>query len=79
MQFTKMDVWKLSRRIDKIVEDSGMTRKEFASAMGVRPSNLSGWTSGSFIPSTPNLIGIARFAGITVDELLDGLVEVRRK
>ena len=78
MQYSKKDIWELSLRIDKIVQDSGMPRKDFAEMLGVKPCNLSLWTGGRCVPSLPNLIGIARFAGITVDELLDGLVEVQR-
>lgn len=79
MQYSKKDVWELSLRIDKIVTESGMSRGEFAKMLGVRLCNLSLWTGGHRMPSLPNIIGIARFAGITVDELLDGIVEVRRR
>ena len=79
MQFSKEDIWKMATRIDKIVEGSGMSRGEFADMLGVKSCTLSTWTGAHQIPSLPNLLAIARFAGLTLDEMFEGILEVPKK
>lgn len=75
MQFSRKDVETVSNRINKIVEDSGMRKSDFAKMMGVMPCTLSTWMGGWQIPSLTNLIQIARYGGVTLDELLAGTLE----
>lgn len=79
MQFSKKDDYELSKRIRRIVDGSGMTKTAFAKIIGVTQVNLNAWIQGYGAPSLPNLMGIAKVGGTTVDALLDGCWEVELK
>lgn len=64
----------LGERIERIQTSLGMTRKQFADAVGASESSLSEWINGDSVPRIPRLVRIARLGDTTVDELLRGTV-----
>lgn len=47
-----------------------MPQSELAEAMGVTQSSVSRWLSGDALPTVDRLAALARYLGVTVDELL---------
>ena len=62
----------LGKRIKVSVDNSGNSQAEFASLMGVYPSNLSRWIKGECAPTYEYLVKIARCGKVSLDWLLTG-------
>ena len=58
-------------RLRKCREQKGLSQKQVALEVGVRPPTVSQWESGAKIPSRENLAKLASLYGVTVDYLLD--------
>ncbi len=61
-----------SQKLQKLRQQQGLTQEELASALFVSRPAVSKWESGRGYPNIDSLVAIARFFGITVDELLSG-------
>ena len=57
-------------RIQKYREERGMTRTEFADAIGCVMPTIQRWESGTRIPDITMLMQIAKVLGIQVDDLI---------
>lgn len=64
----------LGSRILKLLKDRGMTRKEFASALGVSESMVSRYISDISIPGIRTLEKMTNVLDTTADFLLDGQI-----
>ena len=62
----------VGRQIRKIRREKGMTLEEFGKMLGVCKSVVCSWDVGKSLPRHDNLEKIADFAGMTVQELLEG-------
>lgn len=51
----------IANRLDQLIKQHGMTKKEFAEAMGCRPSEVSKWLSGQQNFTIRTLSRIATF------------------
>lgn len=49
---------------------AGLLQKEAAARIGTTPSQISGWESGSYIPTIPKAIALADAYDVTLDQLL---------
>ena len=58
-------------RLRKCREQKGLSQKQVALEVGVKPPTVSQWESGTKIPSRENIAKLARLYGVTVDYLLD--------
>lgn len=57
----------------KIVrERAGRSRQEVADAVGVAQNSVYRWESGLRTPSIEYVVKLAKFFGVTVDELING-------
>lgn len=60
----------LNLKIQKLRNDSGLTREEFAEKFHVSRQAVSKWENGDPMPDIDNIIKIAKFFHVTVDYLL---------
>lgn len=51
---------------------AGMSQRELAEKIGVKPSAVCQWEKGDTCPSYPNLLSMSIALGVTVDEILKG-------
>jgi transcriptional regulator with XRE-family HTH domain len=58
-------------RLRQYLEQNEITQVEFARRMGVAQPTVSGWLSGTALPSAEMLKAITLKTGLTIDELLD--------
>ena len=59
-------------KLQELRKKKGLTQEELADIMFVSRTAVSKWESGRGYPSIDSLKAIARFFGVTVDELLSG-------
>lgn len=52
----------------------GMTQEQVAEAVGVSRQAVSKWENGTAEPSTSNLLALARFYGVDLNELLRDII-----
>lgn len=64
-----MNFW---QRIENILENKGMTRKELAASIGFNASNISKGKKTGSCPSAETAVAIAAFLGTTVEFLVTG-------
>lgn len=62
-------------RLEEVIRNSGMTKKDFARTVGISTGNLGDWKSGKSMPSASALIRIAEQFGVSLDWLLLGRSE----
>ena len=62
----------LNKKLQELRKQKGLTQEELAAALYVSRTAVSKWESGRGYPNIDSLKAIARFFGITVDELLSG-------
>lgn len=61
-----------NEKIQQLRKQSGLTQEELAEALFVSRTAVSKWESGRGYPNIESLKVIAKFFGVTVDELLSG-------
>lgn len=64
----------MPNRITEARKLAGLSQRELAARMGLKPSTVSGYESGTYDPKSDGLIKIATICGCTIDYLL-GLVD----
>ena len=62
----------LNEKLQQLRKQKGLTQEELAQALYVSRTAISKWESGRGYPSIDSLKAIAKFFGISVDELLSG-------
>lgn len=65
-------------RIKKIRRDAGMTQKDFATAVGVKPIIVSHWETGATSPGKARLYVIAERFKVNPQWLIDGMGDIYR-
>ncbi len=65
----------ISDRIFEILNDRGMTQKEFAIKTGIAESTISDWKRRGANPAAENIMKISQVLGVDVEELLSGVVK----
>ena len=61
-----------NQKLQELRKQKGLTQEELAAALFVSRTAVSKWESGRGYPNIESLKGIAKFFGVTVDELLSG-------
>ncbi len=61
-----------NKKLQELRKHKGLTQEELAEALFVSRTAVSKWESGRGYPNIDSLKAIAKFFGITVDELLSG-------
>lgn len=61
-----------NKKIQELRKQKGLTQEELAEALYVSRIAISKWESGRGYPNIDSLKAIAKFFGITIDELLSG-------
>ena len=61
-----------SEKLQVLRRDRGMTQEELAQALFVSRTAVSKWESGKGYPGIDSLKAIARFFGVSIDDLLSG-------
>jgi len=62
----------LNEKLQELRKKNGMTQEELAEALFVSRTAVSKWESGRGCPNIESLKAIAKFFGVTIDELLSG-------
>ncbi len=62
----------LNQKLQELRKQRGLTQEELAESLYVSRTAISKWESGRGYPSIDSLKAIAKFFGVTVDELLSG-------
>ena len=65
-----------SHRLRVLRSGVGISRAFLADQIGVDPSLVSRWETGARVPTTPQVVALARYFGHTADEIL-GLTDLR--
>ena len=60
----------LDKNLQTLRRARGLTQEQAAAAVGVTRQALSKWESGESLPDLRNCAALARFYGVTVDDLL---------
>ena len=60
----------IGKNIRRLRGDAGLTQEELAQALCVSPQSVSKWERGEGYPDITALPGLARFFGVTLDELM---------
>ena len=60
------------KKLQELRKQKGLTQEELAQALFVSRTAISKWESGRGYPNIDSLKAIAKFFGITIDELLSG-------
>ena len=60
----------ISQRMFDILKQKRLSQAELAKKLGISPSTISTWKKEGTDPPTKNLLDIAEFLGISVNELL---------
>ena len=66
----------IGKRIGLLRRQKSMTQEELATQMGVSPQAVSKWENDQTCPDITALPKLARFLGVSVDELLSGREEL---
>ncbi len=67
-----MLIMEFHEKIQELRKQKGLTQEELAEALFVSRTAVSKWESGRGYPNIDSLKAIAKFFGITIDELLSG-------
>ena len=62
----------LNEKIQELRRRKGLTQEELAQALFVSRAAISRWESGRGYPNIDSLKALAKFSGVTIDELLSG-------
>ena len=62
-------------RLAAVIEESGLSRPQFAAKIGVGTSCLAKWLNGHLLPKSLQLLAIAQATGKTMEWLLIGDTE----
>ena len=65
-----METKELGGRIQKLLDEQGISRKEFAAMTGLTEAAISRYCTGSREPKSVKLATIANALGVSVDEVL---------
>ena len=57
-------------RIKDLREAKGLTQEALGALLGVNQSTIASWESGKKSPTLPNLVRMADYLGVTLDELM---------
>jgi len=68
----RADIMEFNEKLQELRKQKGLTQEELAEALFVSRSAISKWESGRGYPNIDSLKAIAKFFGITIDELLSG-------
>lgn len=60
----------LTRRLNELIEEKGINKKQFADGIGTSKALVTIWTQGKSLPSVIYLAKIADFFDVTTDYLL---------
>ena len=61
-----------NEKLQQLRKQKGLTQEELAEALFVSRTAISKWESGRGYPNIDSLKAIAKFYGVTIDELLSG-------
>lgn len=62
------------RALRELRQEKGLSQKELGKVFHVCNQTISFWESGSREPNLDNLLSIANYFGISVDDLLNGKI-----
>ncbi|NLC97113.1 MAG: helix-turn-helix transcriptional regulator [Erysipelotrichaceae bacterium] len=69
----------VSDRIKKLREENNITQQEMADKIGVSRAAIAKWETNKGLPDISNLIRISDIFNISLDELIKGNEDVKRK
>ena len=64
------ELFPLAERIKQLRNKAGKTQAELARALGITRSGVNAWEMGLSVPSTPYIVELAKFFGVSTDFLL---------
>ncbi len=68
----KVFIMEFNEKLQELRKKKGITQEELSEALFVSRTAVSKWESGRGYPNIDSLKAVARFFGVTVDELLSG-------
>ena len=70
MYLESADIMEFNEKLQELRKQKGLTQEELAELLYVSRTAISKWESGRGYPNIDSLKGIAKFFGVTIDELL---------
>lgn len=71
MDYVKIDIKKTGEKINQIRQEKNVSVEEIKKYMGMHsPTAIYKWFRGETLPSTDNLVALAAFLGVAVDEMI---------
>ena len=67
-----MDQRKSGQLLKALRQEKGITQEQLAEQMGVSNRSVSRWENGANMPDLDLLIALAKFYGVSLEEILDG-------
>ena len=64
----------IANRFYQYRKKSGLSQEELAARLGISRQSVSKWERGEASPDTENLIRLARLYGVSLDDLVNGIV-----
>ena len=62
----------LIKRIDEILSEKGISRKEFAKELNIQPNTMGNWKTNNSMPPADTIVRIADALNVSIDWLLTG-------
>lgn len=72
MKISKDQVGSIIRRIEVLIAENGMSKKEFYEKSGISSALFSQWNTNLYVPTEKSLTKAAKALGCTVDFLVNG-------
>lgn len=70
---------KIVERIDSILKQKGKTRVDLANSIGIKPQNISAWSTRGTIPAGDICLKIASYLNVSIEWLITGIEKTYTK
>ena len=69
-----VDMYRCGANIDSFLRKKGLKQKELANALEGNETMVSKWVRGESLPSTRSILKMSYIFGVSLDELMEGVL-----